>query len=143
MKAVATKHLAMPTPPDKMSPAARKIAASLVEIHHAIRTGDHTALTVRDVQVSAPGEYDAKAVRALRKKLGVSQRVFAQLVGVSDELAQGWEQGVRTPHPVARRLLDRIAADPEGYLRDLIHRHPAAQPDATAKARAPRERRVG
>jgi DNA-binding transcriptional regulator YiaG len=129
----------MPTPPEKMSPAARKIAASLAVIHHAIETGDRSALTVRDVEVSPPSEYDAKSVRALREKMGVSQGVFARLMGVSDDLVQAWEQGVRTPQPVARRLLDRIAADPAAYVRDLIHRYDAVPP----RVLPPKERRAG
>jgi putative transcriptional regulator len=59
-----------------------------------------------------PGLYDAKRVRATREKLGVSQATFASIVGVSTILAQSWEQGVRVPSKLARRLLDEINRDP-------------------------------
>jgi DNA-binding transcriptional regulator YiaG len=38
----------------------------------------------------------------------MSQAVFANLMGVSLVLVQSWEQGVRTPAPMACRLLDEI-----------------------------------
>lgn len=59
-----------------------------------------------------PGEYDARAVRATRAKLGASQAVFARLLGASTSLVRAWEQGGRRPSPVARRLLDEFNRDP-------------------------------
>jgi putative transcriptional regulator len=72
-------------------------------------------VTVRDVEVAEPTDYDARAIVATRHKLGVSQPVFARLVGVSLTLAQSWEQGRRAPHGTARRLLDEINRDPSHF----------------------------
>jgi DNA-binding transcriptional regulator YiaG len=49
----------------------------------------------------------------------MSQAGFAQLMGVSRILVQGWERGVRTPSPLASRLLDTINRDPAGWLTSL------------------------
>jgi putative transcriptional regulator len=103
--------------------AGRRIIAALQEILDAQASGKPFAgmkVTVRDVTVDQPSTYDARAVQATRDKLGVSQSVFAQLMGVSVMLAQSWEQGKRFPDGVARRLLDQINRDPRhfvGYIR--------------------------
>jgi len=41
----------------------------------------------------------------------MSQAVFAEFLGVSAIPVQGWERGVRTPSPLACRLLDIISKD--------------------------------
>lgn len=69
--------------------------------------------TVRTVRVVEPGIYRPGAVRAARRRLGVSQAVFAQLLGVSQVLVRSWERGARTPAAVACRLLDLIREHPE------------------------------
>lgn len=47
-------------------------------------------------------------VSTIREKTGLSQRQFAQLLGVSVRTLQDWEQGRRAPSGAARTLL-RIA----------------------------------
>ena len=76
-------------------------------------------LTAQTSRVAEPGAYAPGELRALRVRLGVSQSVFAGLVGVSKSLVEHWEAGIRVPSAMARRLLDAIAADPRGFLRDL------------------------
>jgi DNA-binding transcriptional regulator YiaG len=66
-----------------------------------------------------PAEYPPAAVKRLRASMGMSQSSFAQTLGVSTILVQGWEQGVREPSPLARRLLDTISADPAAWLDGL------------------------
>jgi putative transcriptional regulator len=72
--------------------------------------------TVRTIEVPEPRVYGARQIRALRKSLGVSQGVFAHLLGVSVILVKSWERGVREPSPLARRLLDTIKASPSDWL---------------------------
>jgi putative transcriptional regulator len=98
--------------------AGSRIIAALQEIIDAQESGDPfrgMKVTVRDVEVVQPASYDARSVQATRRKLGVSQSVFAQLVGVSVMLAQSWEQGKRFPDGAARRLLDEINRDPKHF----------------------------
>lgn len=89
-------------------------------------------LTAQTSRVAEPAEYAPAEIRALREGLGVSQSVFAGLVGVSKSLVEHWEAGIRVPSAMARRLLDAIAADPRGFLRAL-----------TSPADAPPPRRPG
>ncbi len=104
----------------KGTTAGRRIISALREILDAQESGDPfrgMKVTVRDVEVEAPAAYNARAVQATRKKLGVSQPVFAQLVGVSVMLEQSWEQGKRFPDGSARRLLDEINRNPRHFVR--------------------------
>jgi len=106
----------------KPSAGARMIAAlqEIVDAQEAGAPFKNMKVTVREVEVVPPASYSARAVLATRKKLGVSQNVFAQLVGVSVMLAQSWEQGKRFPDGASRRLLDEINRDPKrfaGYIR--------------------------
>jgi hypothetical protein len=52
--------------------------------------------------------------------------LLADLVGVSPELVEYWEQGRREPTRVAGRLLDHIVADPQRYLASLVKRRTVA-----------------
>src|SRR5258706_4782162 len=75
--------------------------------------------TVRTVEIPDPNAYAARHVRELRDALGVSQAVFAHLLGVSVILVKSWESGVRQPNLMARRLLDTIKANPSRWLATI------------------------
>src|SRR5438874_1766530 len=91
-----------------------RIIAGLTELRDSLRSGVplEKQFTVRTVEVPDPEKFDARRVRALRVRLGMSQHVFARLLGISTILAQSWEQGVREPSPLARRLLAEVERDP-------------------------------
>lgn len=110
--------------PRKSNAAGRELLEAVRELHHAVVTGDHSKLTIRQVEVPDPGEYSPRDVKTLREALRISQGLFARIIGVSPELVAHWEYGVRTPSPLARRLLDRIKADPAAYVTALVHRRP-------------------
>ena len=97
------------------------IMAGLAELSAMLREGAtfEERFTVRALSIPRPGEYPPAAVVKLRKKLGMSQALFADLVGVSRVLVQSWERGVREPSPMACRLLDTISRDPAGWLAGL------------------------
>ena len=75
------------------------------------------------MEVGEPGAYGAAAARATRDRIGASQRVFAQMLGVSTALVQSWEQGARRPSRLARRLLDEMNARPHHWAA-LARRRP-------------------
>ncbi len=52
-------------------------------------------------------------VKAVRRQLGLSQREFAVLLGVSIDTVQNWEQGRRRPRGAARMLLYIAQEHPE------------------------------
>ncbi len=49
--------------------------------------------------------------------MGLSQRVFAKLVGVNVKTLQNWEQGRRQPSGPAAVLLAVLLAEPAAVLR--------------------------
>jgi len=106
--------------------AGRELMQGVREAFRAASTGDYSTLTVREVEISDPGAYGPREVRRLRESLGVSQTLFAQLIGVSPRLVAHWEYGIRTPAPLARRLLDKIKENPPGYMKTLIKRREVA-----------------
>jgi putative transcriptional regulator len=58
-------------------------------------------------------------VRAVRKKLGLSQEQFAAAFGVSASTVRNWEQGRRRPEGPARVLLKVIEREPAAVKRAL------------------------
>jgi putative transcriptional regulator len=97
---------------------ADEIMAGMREIERMLDEGRTPAqvFTVKTVDIPDPNVYRAKQIRDLRDSLGVSQAVFAHLLGVSVILVKSREHGARDPSPMARRLLDTIKADPSRWL---------------------------
>ena len=62
----------------------------------------------RSFEIKTPSD-----VTRIRNKLGVSQTRFAQLLGISENTLQNWEQGRRKPSGSARILLKVAALHPE------------------------------
>lgn len=58
-------------------------------------------------------------VTDVRAKVGVSQSLFAALLGVSVRTLQDWEQGRREPSGAAKTLIQVASAHPE-VLRELL-----------------------
>jgi len=54
-----------------------------------------------------------KRVAAIRKRLAMSQAVFASYLNVPTKTLQSWEQGAREPKASEARLLQIIEHDPE------------------------------
>jgi DNA-binding transcriptional regulator YiaG len=103
--------------------AGRKLTPALKEVFDAVMSGNPLrAMTVREVEIADPPKYGGADFKAMRIQLGVSVTLFARLIGVSAKLVEHWEQGRRTPAPLACRLLERINADPAGYLGSLVKR---------------------
>src|SRR4051794_40111143 len=94
-----------------------QMAQSMAELNSIMIAGQSATadghFTVRTVRVVKPGTYRPAAIRAIRRQLGVSQAVFAQLLGVSQVLVRSWERGARAPAAIACRLLDVIRSYPE------------------------------
>ena len=61
-------------------------------------------------------------VRALRKKLDLTQKQFAKIFGVSLSTLRNWEQGRRRPEGPAMVLLNVIKQEPEAVLRAIGYR---------------------
>jgi putative transcriptional regulator len=89
-----------------------KIKAGL-EDAIAIARGEADPATYR---VHVPDEIDVKAIR---RKLGMSQARFAASFGFALDAVQNWEQGRRRPEGAARAFLKVIEHEPEAVKRAL------------------------
>ncbi len=58
-------------------------------------------------------------IKAVRRKTGLSQAVFARAFNLSLDTVKGWEQGKRSPDTAASNYLRMIQADPE-YVQKTI-----------------------
>ena len=92
-----------------------RLIAGLTELRDRLAAGRDPAegFTLQTCEVPEPPPFDPKAIRRIRTRLGASQTVFAKIVGSSAILVQSWEQGKRTPSPMARRLLQMVEANPD------------------------------
>jgi len=76
-------------------------------------------LTMRTTTVALPARVERmqpKEVREIRRKLKVSQAVFARLLNVPVVTAASWEVGRRNPSGAALRLLQIARKEPEVLL---------------------------
>lgn len=62
--------------------------------------------TAREATAAPPAAYTAARVKQVRRKLKLSQPVFADALNVSAATVRAWERGVRTPEGPSRRLLE-------------------------------------
>jgi putative transcriptional regulator len=71
-------------------------------------------LSLKTTALPAPPPPASRAnVIALRKKLKMSQSIFAAVLNVSTKLVQSWEQGVRTPDHGELRLIEILMKHPD------------------------------
>ena len=68
------------------------------------------------IEIAPLPVYDAKAVKALRLALGLSQTVFAQVLGVAKKTIEAWEAGRNVPSGAACRFLEVLRND-HGFIQ--------------------------
>jgi len=78
---------------------------------------DPDALPATDAQLARARR--VPSVRALRKKLGLSQAEFAARFHLPLGTVRDWEQGAHRPDKAAQVLLTVIAKDPDAVARAL------------------------
>ncbi len=55
--------------------------------------------------------YNAKEIQHIRKKTGLSQKLFAGYMGVSAKTVEAWEAGTNHPSGTASRILNMMEMD--------------------------------
>ena len=98
-------------------------------VYESIMTGLNEAVEVavskekklvrRKLDIVPVKEYQADEVREIRKSTGMSQKTFANFLGVSDKTVEAWEAGMNHPSGAASRLLSMIEMD-----NDLVKEFP-------------------
>lgn len=87
-----------------MASSERDIGTEILEGIREIERGEHGRVQV------------VPAVAEIRHATRLSQRRFAELLGVSVRTLQEWEQGRRAPSGAARTLLRIVAKNPQALL---------------------------
>lgn len=67
----------------------------------------------RTVTIVPVKEYKASEIQDIRKKTGMSQKIFASYIGVSTKTVEAWEAGTNHPSGAASRLLSMMEMDVE------------------------------
>lgn len=78
------------------------------------------AITARQGTVPPPPEYDAARIQEIRRRLTLSQGLFAAALGVSTGTIRAWEQGGRVPEGATRRLLQIAEEHPEYFVEKVL-----------------------
>ncbi len=93
------------------------------------KLGDELIRSMQEAVAITRGEADPKSyrvhiparidVKAIRRRLGLTQAAFAERFGFSIKNIRNWEQGARQPEGSARAYLLVIDRDPEAVQRAL------------------------
>jgi len=87
-----------------MRKSKRDIGTEILEGIREIKRGEHGRV------INIP------PISEIRQRTGLSQKKFAELLGVSVRTLQEWEQGRRAPSGAARTLLRIAAKNPRAVL---------------------------
>jgi len=94
----------------------KEVFAELTESLNEVLAHAQGKITLKTKRVpipELPEERPSKDIVRIRKKLGVSQAVFARVLGVARDTEISWEQGRRKPSGPALRLLEIAERHPE------------------------------
>lgn len=94
-----------------MSEAFESIMTGLNEALDYVK-GDTSKGRSQKVTVQPVPEFDAQSIKAIRKDLGMTQVVFASVIGVSKKTVEAWECGTNSPSGSSRRLLETFHKNP-------------------------------
>lgn len=93
-----------------MSDVYESIMAGLKEaVDDAKGTGER--LPRRTMTVIPVKVYQADEVKKIRLSFGMSQKIFAGYMGVSDKTVEAWESGTNRPSGAASRILTMMEMD--------------------------------
>ena len=62
-------------------------------------------LRTREITIPEIPQYKGKDIKVIRKKLNISQRLFANTLGVSVKTVEAWESNRNIPNGPAQRIL--------------------------------------
>jgi len=82
--------------------------------------GNLPGVKVDRITVSPLRMYSGEDVKVIRNNINMTQRVFAEALGVSAKTVEAWESGTNTPSGVARRMLELMSNDIGLFERNSI-----------------------
>ena len=79
----------------------------------------------RTVMITPVKSYTAQEVKAIRHETGMSQKLFAEYLGVSVKTVESWEAGVNHPAGSSSRILSMMERN-----RNLTEEYPFVKVEA-------------
>lgn len=82
-------------------------------LNEVVEDTQHNAnkLPRRIVTIVPVKEYHADEIKKIRSSTGMSQKLFAGYLGVSQKTVEAWEAGINRPSGCASRLLSMMEMD--------------------------------
>ena len=105
----------------KNATLANLITDSLDEGNRNFKTGKKITRRVV-LDIARPKGMSAAQIQRLRKRLHLSQGVFADVLNVSVKTVQAWEADINSPNQAALRLLDILKKQPEIMLKAIAQK---------------------
>lgn len=93
-----------------MSSVYESIMAGLTEAVEDAKSSEKT-LKRKTVSIVPVKQYEAEEIKKIRKSVGMSQRLFASYLGVSEKTVEAWECGTNHPSGAASRILNMMEMD--------------------------------
>jgi len=100
-----------------MSKVYDSIMTGLVEAIEDAKSIDKK-LSRRIVTVIPVKEYSADEIQSIRTRTGLSQKLFASYMGVSNKTVEAWEAGTNHPSGSASRILNMMEMS-ENLIKDF------------------------
>lgn len=108
----------------KSEPKKTKLGQGLLKGLREAVAFENKKLDLRTTTVEIPDvppEFNKSDVKDVREQLNVSQPIFAQILGVSDDTVKAWERGANKPSGSSARLIQIAKEDPMTF-RQIIRR---------------------
>ncbi len=70
--------------------------------------GKKTSVRVITWEIIPVPSFEAKDIKRIREKVGLSQPLFSELLGISVKTVRSWEQGIASPSKASSRLLESL-----------------------------------
>lgn len=107
----------------RMSEVYNSIMRGLEEV--ALDVSGKKKLPRRTVTIIPVKTYTAEEVKNIRKGTGMSQKLFAEYLGVSDKTVEAWEAGTNHPAGSSSRILSMMESN-----KDLTEEYPFVKVEA-------------
>jgi len=82
--------------------------------------GGSKGVKVDKITIAPIRSHTANEVKTIRAQLSVTQRVFAEALGVSVKTVEAWEAGTNRPSGIANRMLEFLSLDDHLFERYSI-----------------------
>ncbi|MCL2337576.1 MAG: helix-turn-helix domain-containing protein [Firmicutes bacterium] len=86
-------------------------SAKQAEAHSTGKKKLHTNI----IEILPIPNYNARQIRDIRTRLGLTQGLMGGIIGVSTKTIEAWESGYRRPSSSARRILAELDTNPSYF----------------------------